>query len=52
MQIGLRAHALLVDDGAAREAVEPVAAAYGCGSSRAIRCAKHQPAAGVALKPP
>src|SRR5262249_57889578 len=28
------------------------AAATGCGSSRAMRCAKHQPEAGVALKPP
>ena len=34
------------------EAVRRYAAATGCGSSRAIRCAKHQPDAGVALKPP
>ena len=53
MQVRLGALALFVDElrrwrtGRAGRRRRPR-----CGSSRAIRCAKHQPEAGVALKPP
>ena len=52
VQVGLGAHALLVDERAAREAIEAEGRDQICGSSVAMRWAKFAPEAGVALKPP